>query len=364
MSPPRCTRHAAAAIRGDDSADKIIQSPAPKRIRKTAPKSTLDNTAVTASKKTKNAASITSKSKLIVTNTNAANVVTNDIIIENNNASEIIPTINEGKNDNTDPTVAIPINDGNVINKNSTTQASPIDNNSDTQSSPSSRTGIFTKFTRSIGSMIGVSPPAHSAIGTNTSGITELNHNNLEASASNYAAALSSTPSDTMEIDGIEESSRNNHDIAPSIGGKTSGMSAADYEENDESVNFNEHDDDSKDGNYVPDELDCSEVSDYDNIPGVDDDDEFFTSFQKNTSPNINRIEGGPTKPDIRNMTEEEATRTLKEYKIARKKYTDWLSSAEGSDTNKRAKGDKITPYRAKWVADLLQSIVMDTPGK
>ena len=43
---------------------------------------------------------------------------------------------------------------------------------------------------------------------------------------------------------------------------------------------------------------------------------------------------------------------------------TDWLSSAEGSDTNKRSKGDKITPYRAKWVADLLQSIVMDTPGK
>ena len=31
--------------------------------------------------------------------------------------------------------------------------------------------------------------------------------------------------------------------------------------------------------------------SNYDNYPGIGDVDEFFTSFQKNTSPNINWIE-------------------------------------------------------------------------
>ena len=116
------------------------------------------------------------------------------ILLKFSYASEIIPTINDDKLDNTDPTVAITINDGNVINNNSTTQASPNDNNSAT---PSSRTGMFTKFTRSLGSMIGVSPPANSASGTKTSAITETNHNNEDASASNYAAAFSATPSVT-----------------------------------------------------------------------------------------------------------------------------------------------------------------------
>ena len=39
------------------------------------------------------------------------------------------------------------------------------------------------------------------------------------------------------------------------------------------------------------------------------------------------RIEGGPTKPNVTNMTDMEAARTLKKYKIARKKYTDSVHS-------------------------------------
>ncbi len=40
-------------------------------------------------------------------------------------------------------------------------------------------------------------------------------------------------------------------------------------------------------------------------------------------SPNNNRIEGGPTKPDVTNMSNAEAACKLKEYKVARKQYTD-----------------------------------------
>ena len=43
---------------------------------------------------------------------------------------------------------------------------------------------------------------------------------------------------------------------------------------------------------------------------------------------------------------------------------TDWLATAEGSDEIQRFKGEKITPYCAVWVADLLESIIIETPGK
>ena len=43
---------------------------------------------------------------------------------------------------------------------------------------------------------------------------------------------------------------------------------------------------------------------------------------------------------------------------------TDWLASAGGEEKLNRHKGEKITPYRAVWVADLLESIILETPGK
>ena len=42
-------------------------------------------------------------------------------------------------------------------------------------------------------------------------------------------------------------------------------------------------------------------------------------------SPNNIQIEGGPTKPNVTNMTDAEAALTLKEYKVAMKQYTDSL---------------------------------------
>ena len=41
-----------------------------------------------------------------------------------------------------------------------------------------------------------------------------------------------------------------------------------------------------------------------------------------------------------------------------------WLNMAEGEQTTKRLKGQKISPFRSKWVADILQSTIKNTPGK
>ncbi len=137
-------------------------------------------------------------------------------------------------------------------------------------------------------------------------------------------AAIGTKMSGMMENDGDEASPGGEDGIHSPFKGETSRMTAEDLEEDPYSTsNGNDDDDDSKDGDYVPDELQCSEESDYNNLPGIDNDDEFFTSFPKNKSPNNNRIEGGPTKPNVSNMSDDEANRTLKDYKVARKKYTD-----------------------------------------
>ena len=88
--------------------------------------------------------------------------------------------------------------------------------------------------------------------------------------------------------------------------GKASGMTADDYTE-DSSIasNGGSNNDDSKHGNYVPEELQCSDESDFDY--SFNNDKQFFTSFSKNKSPNNNRIEGGPTKPDVTNMSDVDA---------------------------------------------------------
>ena len=56
------------------------------------------------------------------------------------------------------------------------------------------------------------------------------------------------------------------HD-APVLGGKTSGMTAEDYAEES---NETEEDDNSNDRDYVPDDLVCSDESDYDNYQGIE----------------------------------------------------------------------------------------------
>ena len=138
------------------------------------------------------------------------------------------------------------------------------------------------------------------------------------------AATIGTKTSGMMDNDDVESLPVGEDDIISLRKGKTSGLTAEDLEEDPrDAFNVNDDEDDSNDGDYVPDELLCSEEEDYDNLPGIDDDDEFFTSFPKNKSPNINRIEGGPTKPNVSNMSDDEANRTLKDYKVARKKYTD-----------------------------------------
>ena len=41
----------------------------------------------------------------------------------------------------------------------------------------------------------------------------------------------------------------------------------------------------------------------------------------------------------------------------------DWLTTSDGK-TMARMKGDKITPYRAVWVADLIKPVIFTTPGE
>ena len=42
----------------------------------------------------------------------------------------------------------------------------------------------------------------------------------------------------------------------------------------------------------------------------------------------------------------------------------DWVKLAEGKAASKRLKGEKITPFRAQWVANLIKPVIKDSPGK
>ena len=69
------------------------------------------------------------------------------------------------------------------------------------------------------------------------------------------------------------------------------------------------------DDDYDDDEFFCSDQSDYDNLSGFDDsDNDNHTSFQKNNTPNMNRIIGGPIKPDVSRMNKANADRALSDY--------------------------------------------------
>ena len=111
-----------------------------------------------------------------------------------------------------------------------------------------------------------------------------------------------------------------NHNTTTGEPGKTSGMTADDYstpgKNVDEDASFKEIDNDIHDLNY-------SDQSDYDKNSCVDSNDDLFTSFQKNQSPNLNRVQGGPTKPDVSRMTESQAAIAMKKYKVDWKKFTD-----------------------------------------
>jgi hypothetical protein len=41
----------------------------------------------------------------------------------------------------------------------------------------------------------------------------------------------------------------------------------------------------------------------------------------------------------------------------------DWLTTSDGKSIA-RMKGDKITPYHADWVANLIKPVILVTPGK
>ena len=43
----------------------------------------------------------------------------------------------------------------------------------------------------------------------------------------------------------------------------------------------------------------------------------------------------------------------------------DWLKTLEGKKgPAKKLKGEKITPFRSQWVANLIKSVIKDSPGK
>jgi hypothetical protein len=42
----------------------------------------------------------------------------------------------------------------------------------------------------------------------------------------------------------------------------------------------------------------------------------------------------------------------------------DRVKSAEGKTASKRLKGEKITPFRAQWVANLIKPVIKDSPNK
>ena len=137
-----------------------------------------------------------------------------------------------------------------------------------------------------FGSIIEVGPPTNTDI--TDSNISMHNGHNIAPKTTGLTEA---------DIDATSADNRNDTDSH--VGGKTSGMVEEDYvEEINESSNAD--DENSKDGDYVPADLVCSDEPDYDNLPSYFDDDDFlFTSFQKDKSPNKNRVEGGPKKPDV-----------------------------------------------------------------
>ena len=97
---------------------------------------------------------------------------------------------------------------------------------------------------------------------------------------------------------------------------KTTGLSVDDYSSPEEKDSSEADDDDDNDLNY-------SDQSDYDNYSAVDSDVDLNTSFQKNKSPSLNRIQGGPSKPDVSNMSESDAMEAMNKCKVERKKITD-----------------------------------------
>ena len=124
------------------------------------------------------------------------------------------------------------------------------------------------------------------------------------------------------------------------------------------------------DDDYDDAEFFCSDQSDYDNLSGFDDsDNDNNTSFQKNTSPNMNRIIGGPTKPDVSRMSKANAAKALSKYKIDRKKYTDKVRSdrvkiAQSMDTSKaitHCTGDNTDRIRPMAVVETKRLLVGQT---
>jgi hypothetical protein len=94
---------------------------------------------------------------------------------------------------------------------------------------------------------------------------------------------------------------------------KTTGLTADNYSSPEENNSSEGEDNDDNDLNY-------SDQSDYNNYSVVDSDDDLHTSFQKNKSPNLNRVQGGPSKPDVSNMSDSDAAAAMNKFKVEQKK--------------------------------------------
>jgi hypothetical protein len=57
----------------------------------------------------------------------------------------------------------------------------------------------------------------------------------------------------------------------------------------------------------------------FNNYSTVDLDDNLQTSFQKNKSPYLNHVQGGPSKPNVSNMSESDVMAAMNKFKVQQK---------------------------------------------
>ena len=180
------------------------------------------------------------------------------------------------------------------------------------------------------------------SLGARITGGTPTNHCN-DDSQLDMGVAVGNMECNTEKIDESEtaengdDESENGDDESSGASvvshklGKTSGMTAEDYtsgdgQRGDQRRNKSRSSKKKCDNMILSlDDFECSDESEYENLPADDSDDDLFTSFQKNDQPLTNRVMGGPSKPDTSKMSDYDAANAMADYKSARKKYTDKL---------------------------------------
>ena len=230
MTPPRLTRAGVAA--NSNRAAKSVGAaaaniaPKPKQSKKTAAAVTKRN-----KKKQPDAtASIITDADNSITINNADTIAINNDLVGKND---------DGNNNNGD------VNASGDVNANTSSPPFASANNSP----PPTRTGMFHKLTMSLGSIIGVGSPSSTEIGASN-----------ELSAHDGLNAITAKTMGLREEDIVDTSTNIINVIDHHVGGKTSGLTEADYEEkHNESSNAGDlsmaDDDNSKDGDFVPEDL-------------------------------------------------------------------------------------------------------------